>query len=55
MRYQTALYSAIFGGDEWNRATNLLRMKQMHYRCATSPKFGAQGETRTLNPEGTGF
>ena len=30
---------SVFGGDEWNRATNLLRMKQMHYRCATSPKF----------------
>ena len=25
------------GGDEWNRATNLLRMKELHYRCATSP------------------
>ena len=28
---------AKLGGDGWNRATNLLRMKQMHYRCATSP------------------
>ncbi len=27
----------ILGGDEWNRATNLLRMKELHYRCATSP------------------
>ena len=55
MRYQTALHSDKFGGDEWIRATDLLRMKEMHYRCATSPKFGAQGETRTLNPFGTGF
>ena len=53
--YQAVLYSAIFGGDEWNRATNLLRMKQMHYRCATSPKFGAPRETRTLTPFDIGF
>ena len=29
---------SVFGGDEWIRATDLLRMKEMHYRCATSPK-----------------
>ena len=53
-----SLYSVCngeFGGDEWNRATNLLRMKELHYRCATSPNFGAGKETRTLNPFGTGF
>ena len=33
--------STYLGGDEWIRATDLLRMKEMHYRCATSPKFGA--------------
>jgi hypothetical protein len=27
----------IYGGDEWIRATDLLRMKELHYRCATSP------------------
>ena len=36
-----------FGGDEWIRATDLLRMKEMHYRCATSPKFGAPWQNRT--------
>ena len=30
-------YKGKLGGDEWNRATNLLRMKELHYRCATSP------------------
>ena len=30
---------SVFGGDEWIRATDLLRMKEMHYRCATSPKY----------------
>ena len=31
-------YKGETGGDEWIRATNLLRMKELHYRCATSPK-----------------
>ena len=30
---------AKLGGDGWIRANDLLRMKQLHYRCATSPKF----------------
>ena len=34
LRYTPINYS---GGDEWIRATDLLRMKEMHYRCATSP------------------
>ena len=25
------------GGDSWIRANDLLRMKQLHYRCAISP------------------
>ena len=25
------------GGNEWIRATDLLRMKELHYRCATLP------------------
>ena len=30
MRYQTALYS-VTGGDEWDRTTDLMRMKQLLY------------------------
>ena len=27
----------IYGGDSWIRANDLLRMKELHYRCAMSP------------------
>ena len=31
-------YGRIYsGGDSWIRANDLLRMKQLHYRCAISP------------------
>jgi hypothetical protein len=39
---------AKLGGDEWIRATNLLRMKELHYRCATSP-IGSTGRDRTYD------
>ena len=39
-------YKGETGGDEWIRATNLLRMKELHYRCATSP-IGSTGRDRT--------
>ena len=30
-------YRRIYGGDSWIRANDLLRMKELHYRCAMSP------------------
>ena len=41
------------GGDSWIRANDLLRMKQLHYRCAISP-YGGATETRTQKPAFTG-
>ena len=34
--------SPINGGDGWIRANDLLRMKQLHYHCATSPHMASR-------------
>ena len=34
---QTLPHFHKLGGDSWIRANDLLRMKQLHYHCATSP------------------
>ena len=34
---QTLPHFHKLGGDGWIRANDLLRMKQLHYHCATSP------------------
>ena len=43
-------YRRIYGGDSWIRANDLLRMKELHYRCAMSPQLAESQGVEPCDP-----
>ena len=55
MRYQTALHSDNSGGDEWDRTTDLMRMKQLLYLLSYITENLVPQERLELSRLRTGF